>query len=74
MKEQYMYSVLILFEYEIDGKTQKVTEEWLINAVSVTDAETKANVEIDKIAKSSGAIMSVRIKVVKETKIVRIIE
>ena len=43
MEEKYRYLVNVLFENEQDGKTSKTTELWLINAISVTDAEAKDN-------------------------------
>jgi hypothetical protein len=76
MEEKYRYLVTVLFEYDSDGKTKKETESWLINAVSVSDAETKANKEIEKIAKgvAASAVMECRIKEVKETKITKVME
>lgn len=73
MEAKYRYLVNIIFEYETDGKTTKTIESWLINAISVTDAETKANKEIAKIG-VNGSVMECRIKEVKETKITKIIE
>jgi len=74
MEEKYRYSVSIQFEYEGDnGKTTETSEIWLIYAVSVTDAEAKANKEISKIG-VSGHTMACRIKEVKETKITKVIE
>ena len=76
MEEKYRYLVNVLFENEQDGKTSKTTELWLINAISVTDAEAKANKEIDKIVKGAAAsmIVSCRVKDVKETKITKVME
>lgn len=74
MEDKYRYQTDIVFEYEDNGKTKSETESWLINAVSVTDAETKANVIIEKMAKESHAVMECRIKSVKETKITKVIE
>lgn len=73
MNEKYRYLVNLIFEFEHDGKTTKTNEQWLINAISVSDAETKANKEISKMT-IIASTMVCRIKDVKETKIVKVIE
>ena len=73
MNEFYRYQVDIAFEYENEGKTTKESEVWLIKAISVSDAETKAN-KIIKTFNVATAVMSCRIKNVKETKITRVVE
>ena len=76
MEEKYKYIVDLIFEYENDGKSKTEKESWLITAISVSDAEVKANKEIDKIAKgiAASAVMSCRIKNVKESPITKVIE
>lgn len=76
-EEKYRYLVTIQFEEEItvneNAKMVKRSEPWLINAVSVTDAEAIANKEIEKMG-TSGRVFEYRVKDVKETKITRVIE
>jgi hypothetical protein len=76
-EEKYRYLVTIQFEEEItvndNAKTVKRAEPWLINAVSVTDAEAIANKEIAKMG-TNGRTFEYRVKDVKETKIARVIE
>jgi len=73
MNEFYRYQVDIAFEYENEGKTTKESESWLIKAVSVTDAETKANKVIEGF-NAVTSLMECRIKNVKETKITKVLE
>lgn len=76
-EEMYRYLVTIQFIWEEmvndNAKTMKQTESWLINAVSVTDAETKANKEIEKMG-TQGRAYEFRVKDVKETKITKVLE
>jgi hypothetical protein len=73
MDEKYWYSVMIQFDTEDDdGKSKKMTEPWIINAISVTDAEVKATKEIEKMG-VTGRTMEYRVKDVKETKITKVI-
>lgn len=75
--EQYRYLVTIQFIWEEtvneNAKTMKATEQWLIDAVSVTDAEAKAVKEIEKLG-AQGRAYEYRVKDVKETKITKVIE
>jgi hypothetical protein len=74
MEEKYRYVVTVLMVSENDkGKTVTSKEDWLINAVSVTDAETKANKEISKMTVNDRTF-EYRVKDVKESRIVKVIE
>ena len=77
IEEKYRYLVTIQFMEEItvndNAKMTKRSEQWLVDAISVTDAEVKANKEIEKMG-TSGRVMEYRVKDVKETKIVKVIE
>jgi hypothetical protein len=76
-EEKYWYSVTIQFDEEItvneNAKTVRRSEPWIISAVSVTDAEAKANKEIEKMG-TNGRVMEYRVKDAKETKITKVIE
>lgn len=76
-EETYWYLVSIQFIEEVtvgeNAKLTKRVEPWLINAVSVTDAEVKANKDIEKMG-TAGRAMEYRVKDVKETKITKVIE
>jgi hypothetical protein len=52
------------------GKQTKVTEQYLIDAVSVTDAEVK----VTKMYEDEGGSVDFQVKSVKETKILQVIE
>jgi len=52
------------------GKQSKVTEQYLVDAVSVTDAEVK----VTKLFEDEGMSTDFQVKSVKETKILQVIE
>jgi hypothetical protein len=52
------------------GKQTKVTEQYLVDAVSVTDAEVK----VTKMYENEGSSVNFSVKSVKETKILQVIE
>jgi len=51
------------------GKQTKVTEQYLVDAVSVTDAEVK----VTKMYEDEGGSIDFQVKSVKETKIIQVI-
>ena len=51
------------------GKQTKITEQYLVDAVSVTDAEVK----ITKMYENEGGSIDFQVKSVKETKIIQVI-
>lgn len=51
------------------GKQTKITEQYLVDAVSVTDAEVK----ITKMYENEGGSVDFQVKSVKETKIIQVI-
>jgi hypothetical protein len=51
------------------GKQTKITEQYLVDAVSVTDAEVK----ITKMYENEGGSIDFQVKSVKETKILQVI-
>ncbi len=51
------------------GKQTKVTEQYLVDAVSVTDAEVK----VTKMYENEGGSIDFQVKSVKETKILQVI-
>ena len=51
------------------GKQTKVTEQYLVDAVSVTDAEVK----VTKMYKNEGGNIDFQVKSVKETNILQVI-
>ena len=52
------------------GKQTKVTEQYLVDAISVTDAEVK----VTKMYEDEGGSIDFQVKSVKETKILQVIE
>ena len=52
------------------GKQTKTKELYLVDAVSVTDAEVKVN----KMFQDEGTLLSFQVKNVRETKILQVIE
>ncbi len=52
------------------GKQTKVTEQYLVDAVSVTDAEVK----VTKMYEDEGGSIDFTVKSVKETKILAVLE
>jgi hypothetical protein len=78
MKDSYWYIVTVVINSEVtnkngDAKTVSTKEDWLINAVSVTDAEAKANADITKIT-AKDKTFEFRVKDVKESRITKVIE
>ena len=51
------------------GKHTKITEQYLVDAVSVTDAEVK----VTKMYENEGGSVDFQVKSVKETKILQVI-
>jgi hypothetical protein len=51
------------------GKQTKITEQYLVDAVSVTDAEVK----VTKMYEDEGGSVDFQVKSVKETKILQVI-
>jgi hypothetical protein len=70
MNTFYWYSVVVQFidEDEATGKIKKVKENYLVKAVSVTDAETQVVKDLE------GLMRDYRILTVNESKIIRIIK
>lgn len=52
------------------GKQSKIREQYLVDAVSVTDAETK----VHKLFEDEGMATDFQVKSVKDTKILQVIE
>jgi hypothetical protein len=52
------------------GKQTKINEQYLVDAVSVTDAEVK----VTKMYEDEGSQVDFQVKSVKETKILQVIE
>lgn len=50
-----------------NGKPKKVTEQYLVNAVSVTDAESKVNTEF------KNSPLEFEVKSISETKILKVL-
>lgn len=78
MKDNYRYVVTVVMNREQtsengNSKTISTKEDWLINAVSVTDAEVKANAEITKMT-AKDKTFEFRVKDVKESRITKVIE
>jgi hypothetical protein len=69
-KNFYWYTVMVQFvvEDEQTGKVKKVKENYLVKAVSVTDAETQVAKDLD------GTMSDYRILTVNESKIIRVIK
>jgi uncharacterized protein RhaS with RHS repeats len=57
-------------DFNDKGKQTKVTEQYLVDAVSVTDAEVK----VTKMYEDEGGSVDFQVKSVKETKILQVIE
>jgi hypothetical protein len=65
------YAVTVAVEVEdAKGKIKKQKEQYLVDAVSVTDAETK----VTKLFEDEGMSTDFQVKSVKETKILQVIE
>lgn len=63
------YIAKVKVHHEDDkGKVKKITEQYLVNAVSVTDAEVKVVEEFD------GSNLEFEVTAVVETKLVKVIQ
>jgi len=63
------YIAKVKVHHEDDkGRVKKVTEQYLVNAVSVTDAETKV------VADFEGSNLEYEVTAVVETKIIKVIK
>ena len=58
-----------IMDFNEKGKQTKITEQYLVDAVSVTDAEVK----ITKMYENEGGQIDFQVKSVKETKILQVI-
>jgi hypothetical protein len=58
-----------IIDFNDKGKQTKVTEQYLVDAVSVTDAEVK----VTKMYENEGGSIDFQVKSVKETKILQVI-
>jgi hypothetical protein len=58
-----------IVDFNEKGKQTKITEQYLVDAVSVTDAEVK----ITKMYGDEGGSIDFQVKSVKETKIIQVI-
>jgi|TARA_R100000479_G_scaffold169534_1_gene111353 hypothetical protein len=68
MTQDQFYSVKVTVEHETDkGKIKKLTEQYLVNAVSVTDAEVKINEDFENYPNDW------EVKSVVATKIIKVI-
>ena len=69
-KNFYWYTVTVQFvvEDEQTGKIKKVKENYLVKAVSITDAETQVAKDLD------GTMSDYRILTATESKIIRVIK
>jgi hypothetical protein len=58
-----------IVDFNEKGKQTKITEQYLVDAVSVTDAEVK----VTKMYENEGGSIDFQVKSVKETKILQVI-
>jgi hypothetical protein len=58
-----------IVDFNEKGKQTKITEQYLVDAVSVTDAEVK----VTKMYEDEGGKIDFQVKSVKETKILQVI-
>lgn len=58
-----------IVDFNEKGKQTKITEQYLVDAVSVTDAEVK----VTKMYENEGGNIDFQVKSVKETKILQVI-
>jgi hypothetical protein len=58
-----------IVDFNEKGKQTKVTEQYLVDAVSVTDAEVK----VTKMYENEGGNVDFQVKSVKETNILQVI-
>jgi hypothetical protein len=66
----YFQAVVEIVDMSDKGKQTKTRENYLVDAVSVTDAEVKVN----KLFEDEGMSSDFQVKSVKETKILQVIE
>lgn len=66
----YFQAVVEIVDMSDKGKQTKTRENYLVDAVSVTDAEVKVN----KLFEDEGMSSNFQVKSVKETKILQVIE
>lgn len=66
----YFQATVVLVDINEKGKQSKITEQYLIDAMSVTEAEAK----VTKLYNDEGSNMDFQVKSVKETKILQVIE
>lgn len=66
----YFQATVSITDINEKGKQTKVTEQYLIDADSVTEAEAK----VVKMYEDEGAKIDYQVKSVKETKILQVIE
>jgi len=66
----YFQAVVEIVDMSDKGKQSKTRENYLVDAVSVTDAEVKVN----KLFEDEGMSADFQVKSVKETKILQVIE
>lgn len=66
----YFLAAVEIIDVSDKGKQSKIREQYLIDAVSVTDAEVK----VTKMFEDEGMSTVFQVKSVKETKILQVIE
>ena len=66
----YFQVIVSITDINDKGKQTKVTEQYLVDAVSVTDAEVK----VTKMYEDEGGSIDFTVKSVKETKILAVLE
>jgi hypothetical protein len=66
----YFQAVVEIVDMNDKGKQTKMRENYLVDAVSVTDAEVK----VTKLFEDEGMSTDFQVKSVKETKILQVIE
>jgi hypothetical protein len=66
----YFQAVVEIVDMSDKGKQTKTRENYLVDAVSVTDAEAK----VTKLFEDEGMSTDFQVKSVKETKILQVIE
>ena len=66
----YFQAIVEIVDMSDKGKQTKTRENYLVDAVSVTDAEVKVN----KLFEDEGMSSDFQVKSVKETKILQVIE
>jgi hypothetical protein len=66
----YFQATVVLVDINEKGKQTKITEQYLVDAMSVTEAEAK----VTKLYADEGSRIDFQVKSVKETKILQVIE